>query len=183
MIRRYVVWIGLVTIAAGVVLHMSMQTRAQQDRLAEVNEQIKSEQDRIRVLTAEWHSLKNPERLEALARRHLDGYTAIKPLQMAALADVPDPLPAPATPAAPTTAVATAKPAAPAVQETASVATPRARPAVRPAASKPDDVASLIARSQQETVAQNDNDGIRAIIDRDNSSRGVLWARLDGGAQ
>lgn len=180
MIRRYVVWIGLVTIAAGVVLHMSMQTRAQQDRLAEVNEQIQSEQERIRVLTAEWYSLRNPDRLEALAHRHLDGYAAIKPLQMATLTDVPDPLPMAATPAAPV-AVAAAKPATPAVQQTASVATPRARP--QPPQPKQDDVAGLISRSQQETVAQNDNDGIRTIIDRDQSSRGVLMARLESGAQ
>lgn len=186
MTRKYVIWFGLVGIAAGVVLNTSMQTRQQQDRLAAVTREITAEQERIRVLTAEWHSLKTPDRLEALARRHLQGYGAIKPMQMAGLADVPDRLPEAV--AAPEVNVAAAAPAAaPAVRQTASVAPPRARPASRPAArpapapAPQDDVAQLIARNTAPTAAPAaSDDGIRTIIERDQPARGVLWASLEG---
>lgn len=189
MTRRYIVWIGLVSIAAAVVLNTSLQTRQQQDRLAEINREIKTEQERTRVLIAEWHSLKTPERLEALARRHLQGYETIKPMQLAALADVPDRLPE----AAALVAVATAAPvapsvaeAAPAARQVASITPPRARPVTRPAApaaaraaEEQDDVARLIARSETpaatRTTARND-DGIRTIIERQQPQNGLLWA-------
>ncbi len=175
MTRRYIIWIGLVSLTAGIVLNTSLETRQQQDRLAEINREIKIEQERTRVLVAEWHSLKTPERLEALARRHLQGYDTIKPMQLANLADVPDRLPE----AAPPVAVATAAPVAPiaevaetaapaprpaAARQVAAITTPRARPATRPdtrpaarlapvaaaapAAEKQDDLARLIAQSE-----------------------------------
>lgn len=177
MTRRYAVWIGLVTITAAIVLNTSLQTRQQQDRLSEITSAIKAEEERIRVLTAEWHSLKTPERLEALAARHLPGYTAIKPLQLAALSDVPDRLPEADAPVAVASAapVEAPKPAviAPVTRQVASVPPPRARPAAtRPATDKPDELARLIARNDVATPAPAPrpnaarDDGIRMIIER-----------------
>lgn len=207
MSRRYIVWISLVSLTAGVVLNTSLQTRQQQDRLTEINQQIKDEQERIRVLTAEWYSLKAPDRLEALAQRHLQGYGAIKPLQLAGLDTVPERLPDAVTPAQ-TSNVAAATPAAPAAvtaakpaaAQVASITPPRPRPATRPAvvaaakpalpaAAKPsatrqDDVAALIERHSQpanpasRTVARADADGIRTIIERQRPQNGVQWASL-----
>ena len=198
MTRRYIIWIGLVSITAGIVLNTSLETRQQQDRLAEINREIKTEQERTRVLVAEWHSLKTPERLEALARRHLQGYDTIKPMQLASLSDVPDRLPD----AAPPVAVAVAAPVVPAaevaetvvpaVRQVATIATPRARPVTRPAArpapvaapvvEKQDDLARLIAQSEAPAarpVATRNDDGIRTIIERQQPNNGVVFASVN----
>lgn len=186
MKRKHVTWIGLVAIAAAMVLHTSTLSRQQEDRLADLNRQIATEEDRIRVLTAEWHSLKTPERLEQLAKRHMPQYIAIKPTQMASLFDVPEraapALPAvaeskPATPEA--TTPQAAKPVQVAKAQPTATSTTPAKPVQQVAAvSKPapqadeDDVARLIAADDA------NNDGIRTIIERDSkpAANGVLWA-------
>ncbi len=43
-----------------------------EDRLAGIHRDIAREQEALHVLRAEWSYLNRPERLEALARRHLD---------------------------------------------------------------------------------------------------------------
>lgn len=196
MTRRYIVWIGLVSIAAAVVLNTSLQTRQQQDRLAAITREINTEQERTRVLVAEWHSLKTPERLEALARRHLRGYDTIKTMQLAGLGDVPDRLPEPTAPVA----IAAAEPVIPstaaetiaAPRQLASITLPRARPANHPANrptaqpqardNQQDEVARLIARSEAPTnraeAPAPRNDGIRTIIERQQPQNGVLWASI-----
>ena len=186
MIRRIITWTALVISVAGMVLNTSLEARQQQDRLAEINREINAEQERIRVLTAEWHSLKNPERLEALARRHLQGYGTIKPMQMAALDAIPEHLPEVTAPAASNVAAVAVQPS----RQVASVVPPRAQPAARPIArptirpavtpapaQRRDELATLIAQADapaataatRETPRENarPDDGIRTLIERE----------------
>lgn len=191
MTRRSIVWIGLVSLAAAIVLNTSLKTRQQQDHLAEINREIRAEEERIRVLTAEWHSLKTPERLEALARRHLQGYDTIKPLQLAALSDVPDRLPETIQPMEihlAATAPAPAVEAAEAPRQVAAIQPPRPRPATRPVAAPPaqnresDGVAALIAQAEAPVQPQGRaarEDGIRLLIERQ-PQQGLIRASVDG---
>ena len=184
MNRRFVLVAALALMAGAMVLNTSMKTRVQEDRLAQINREIASEQERIRVLTAEWHSLKSPGRIEALTRRYIKDMNTIKPVQIASLADIPDRLPEPETPA-PTLAqagpktetvskpVQLASAAKPATRSTALAATPAtatsaratARPAqtivasAKPAAPKP--IATTTA-----TIDDSASDQVASLINQ-----------------
>ncbi len=56
--------------AASIVIGTEVQDL--EDRLAGIHRNIAGEQESLHVLRAEWSYLNRPERLEALARRHLD---------------------------------------------------------------------------------------------------------------
>lgn len=212
MSRTVVLWIMLGILMAGLVVRTSMQNRQAEEQLSELQQEIISEQERIRVLTAEWHTLKSPERLEALASRHLKDYIPLKPNQLATLADVPDRLtildtpqdvasaapvavaaPLPPAPAKAITSdapvqVAAAKPpvaAQPAPVRVAPVA--RATPPVttpRPSRTEKgeESVASLIDRSEGSeptpTAGDEDDDGIRILIERTSRQDGVILASM-----
>jgi len=184
MNRRFVLVAALALMAGAMVLNTSLKTRVQEDRLAQINREIASEQERIRVLTAEWHSLKSPGRIEALTRRYIKDMNTIKPVQIASLADIPDRLPEPETPA-PTLAqagpktetvskpVQLASAAKPATRSTALAATPAtatsaratARPAqtivasAKPAAPKP--IATTTA-----TIDDSASDQVASLINQ-----------------
>jgi len=184
MNRRFVLVAALALMAGAMVLNTSLKTRVQEDRLAQINREIASEQERIRVLTAEWHSLKSPGRIEALTRRYIKDMNTIKPVQIASLADIPDRLPEPETPA-PTLAQADTKTetvskpvqlasaAKPATRSTALAATPAtatsaratARPAqtivasAKPAAPKP--IATTTA-----TIDDSASDQVASLINQ-----------------
>ena len=186
MNRRFVLVAALALMAGAMVLNTSLKTRVQEDRLAQINREIASEQERIRVLTAEWHSLKSPGRIEALTRRYIKDMNTIKPVQIASLADIPDRLPEPETPA-PTLAqagpktetvskpVQLASAAKPATRSTALAATPAtatsaratARPAptivasAKPAAPKP--VATTTATA---TIDDSASDQVASLINQ-----------------
>ena len=184
MKRQHIVWGALVLMTGAVVLNTSMKTRVQEDRLAQINREIASEQERIRVLTAEWHSLKSPDRIEALTRRYIKDMNTIKPVQIASLADIPDRLPEPETPAPvlaqaspktetvskPVQLASAAKPAtrstAPAAA-TATSARATARPAqtivasAKPAAPKP--VATATASA---TIDDSASDQVASLINQ-----------------
>lgn len=93
MTRKIVICVSLLALAAGLALSSSNNVKEQEDQLAQINRDIASEQDRIRVLTAEWHTLKTPERLEDLTARHLPDMHPSTPKQVATLASLLDPLP------------------------------------------------------------------------------------------
>ena len=180
MNRRFVLVAALALMAGAMVLNTSMKTRVQEDRLAQINREIASEQERIRVLTAEWHSLKSPGRIEALTRRYIKDMNTIKPVQIASLADIPDRLPEPETPA-PTRAQADTKTetvskpvqlasaAKPATRSTAPATPARAtaRPAptivasAKPAAPKP--VATTTASA---TIDDSASDQVASLINQ-----------------
>jgi hypothetical protein len=73
MIRSYpslLFWLGM-TIAASLLLyHTSDRVNALDSQLREINAQIDSEQENMRVLNAEWVYLSNPERIEAEVDRY-----------------------------------------------------------------------------------------------------------------
>ena len=180
MNRRFVLVAALALMAGAMVLNTSLKTRVQEDRLAQINREIASEQERIRVLTAEWHSLKSPDRIEALTRRYIKDMNTIKPVQIASLADIPDRLPEPETPA-PTLAqagpktetvskpVQMASAAKPATRSTAPATPARAtaRPAptivasAKPAAPKP--VATTTASA---TIDDSASDQVASLINQ-----------------
>lgn len=62
----------LAAAAGGALFHVSFEVSALDDRLAALNRDIKSDREAIHVLRAEWSFLNQPERIEELARRHLD---------------------------------------------------------------------------------------------------------------
>jgi len=62
----------LAAAAGGALFHVSFEVSALDDRLGTLNRDIKSDREAIHVLKAEWSFLNQPERIEELARRHLD---------------------------------------------------------------------------------------------------------------
>ncbi len=66
------VLMALAAAAGGALFHVSFEVSELDDRLATLNRDIRDDRDAIHVLRAEWSFLNQPERLEELARRHLD---------------------------------------------------------------------------------------------------------------
>lgn len=62
----------LAAAAGGALFHISFEVSELDDRLAHLNSEIRGDREAIHVLRAEWSFLNQPERLEELARRHLD---------------------------------------------------------------------------------------------------------------
>jgi hypothetical protein len=198
MTRNILLCVGLLAMAAGMALTSSNNVKNQEDQLAQINRDISSEQERIRVLTAEWHTLKTPERLETLTQRHLNDLQPATPKQVATLASLLDPLPAAAAPApvAEAAAVVEPKPAAP-VRATVSSrpvrqATARTAPARQTAHKTPDSIEAIIAQTENPFHAavsaerpesrhepRRVNDELSELIERQ-PAEGVLWASAGG---
>ena len=146
------VWLLLVVLAGFATFKAKYAVQDLEDQLNRVRKQTTAEQQEIRVLTAEWTYLNQPERLAELNRRFL-GLTAITTKQLQrGIEDVP--MRAPAAPAAPppdALVEASPRPAAP--QE---AATPLA---VAPAALSP--AAAILATNQ--TDAANPRDEVSAV--------------------
>jgi hypothetical protein len=122
-----VLWIAL---AGGVgvgVYQLKHRVAALEDDLFRLNRQIVQEQDAIHVLRAEWAYINQPQRLEALAQRHLS-MQAMTPAQMGQVADLPRRPPPPATPVANPEPVLAALPAPPAAPQAAAPARPSPSP-------------------------------------------------------
>ena len=64
-------WVALLVVAGGTVMHVSYQVRHVQKHLSELARNTVQEQDAIRILSAEWDTLNDPQRIDALAKRHL----------------------------------------------------------------------------------------------------------------
>lgn len=62
----------LAAAAGGALFHVSFEVSELDDRLSTLNRDITSDREAIHVLRAEWSFLNQPERIEELARRHLD---------------------------------------------------------------------------------------------------------------
>ncbi|MBL8698716.1 MAG: hypothetical protein JNK67_10105 [Alphaproteobacteria bacterium] len=123
-------WTALAGAVGFGLFHLKHEVQALDEELVRLNRQILAEHQTIHVLKAEWSYFNQPQRLEALAQRHLD-LAPMKPQQIGRLADLPRraaPDAAVSTVAAPP-AVATT-PAAPIAPTTLK---PLPRPATRPA--------------------------------------------------
>jgi hypothetical protein len=83
-----ILWVLLLTVAAGTVMHVSYQVRHVQGHLADLGREVQHEQDAIRILGAEWDTLNEPRRVDGLAKRFLALQST--PIQrVVALEDIP----------------------------------------------------------------------------------------------
>ncbi|MDB5393842.1 MAG: hypothetical protein JWM91_1348 [Rhodospirillales bacterium] len=64
-------WVALLFVAGGTVMHVSYQVRHVERHLSQLARDTRQEQDAIRILSAEWDTLNDPQRIDALAKRHL----------------------------------------------------------------------------------------------------------------
>jgi cell division protein FtsL len=64
-------WIALLVIAGGTVMHVSYQVRQVEQHLSQLNRDTRQEQDKLRILSAEWDTLNDPHRIDELSKRYL----------------------------------------------------------------------------------------------------------------
>ena len=64
-------WVALLVIAGGTVMHVSYQVRHVEKHLSELTRDTHLEQDKLRILSAEWATLNDPQRIDGLAKRYL----------------------------------------------------------------------------------------------------------------
>jgi cell division protein FtsL len=64
-------WVALLVVAGGTVMHVSYQVRRVQQHLAELARTTHDQQDAIRILDAEWDTLNDPHRIDELSKRYL----------------------------------------------------------------------------------------------------------------
>ena len=82
------VWIGLAGAVGFGLFQLKHEVQALEDEMFRLNRAIVGEQQSIHVLKAEWSYINQPQRLQALAARHLD-LQPMKPAQLGGLADLP----------------------------------------------------------------------------------------------
>lgn len=90
-----VLWVALAGAIGFGLFQLKHQVQAYEDELFRLNRAILAEEQAIHVLKAEWSYINQPQRLQALAARHLD-LQPVKPAQIGSLGDLP-----PRPPAAP----------------------------------------------------------------------------------
>ena len=83
-----IVWTTLAGCVGFGLFQLKHEVQALEDELFRLNRQILAEQQQTHVLKAEWAYINQPERLEALARRHLD-LTPMRPQQIGDVAALP----------------------------------------------------------------------------------------------
>jgi len=91
-------WLGTIAIAMLALAIFALYTgvarvKAQHKAIETLKAEIAREHEAIRVLKAEWSYLNQPERLQALVRRH-SGLTPTKPSQITTLSSLPERKPA-----------------------------------------------------------------------------------------
>ena len=64
-------WVALLVIAGGTVMHVSYQVRQVERHLSQLNRDTRQEQDKLRILSAEWDTLNDPHRIDELSKRYL----------------------------------------------------------------------------------------------------------------
>lgn len=67
-----VLWVALIGAMALGLFQLKYAVQAREDELARLNRELIASEETIHVLHAEWSYLNRPERLAALAARHLD---------------------------------------------------------------------------------------------------------------
>jgi hypothetical protein len=134
-------WLFLAALSGGVLYHTSQQVTDGRQKLATINDDLRKEDETIRVLQAEWGYLNQPDRLEKLSKQYLD-LAPLKGKQFAKLGDIPEQPDAPAVAAAAaaiatTATTAATPPSTPAASadkaQTLASGTPPAKAETRPA--------------------------------------------------
>ena len=64
-------WVALLMVAGGTVMHVSYQVRQVERHLSQLNRDTRQEQDKLRILSAEWNTLNDPHRIDELSKRYL----------------------------------------------------------------------------------------------------------------
>jgi len=64
-------WVALLMVAGGTVMHVSYQVRQVERHLTQLNRDTRQEQDKLRILSAEWNTLNDPHRIDELSKRYL----------------------------------------------------------------------------------------------------------------
>lgn len=72
MRKSTLLWLFLAVFCGAVLFNTSQKVTDGKQRLARLQGDVRSEEESIRVLQAEWSYLNQPERLEKLARQYLD---------------------------------------------------------------------------------------------------------------
>ena len=67
-----VFWVALIGVMAFGLFQLKYAVQAREDELARLSRELIASEETIHVLHAEWSYLNRPERLAALAARHLD---------------------------------------------------------------------------------------------------------------
>lgn len=114
MRKTTLLWLALAVFCGAVLFHTSQKVTDGRGRLAELQTEIRAEEESLRVLQAEWSYLNQPERLEKLSRQYLN-LVPMTGRQFATAEDIGE---APAPEAAPAPAEKTAEAAEAPVQKT-----------------------------------------------------------------
>lgn len=88
MRRAALIWLVLGGAAGFALFELKYEVQTLEDELAHLNRAIRSDQEEIHVLKAEWSYLNRTERLADLSRRHLD-LQPITTTQMLTIEDLP----------------------------------------------------------------------------------------------
>jgi hypothetical protein len=83
-----ILWMGLAGAVGFGLFQLKHEVQELEDEMFRLNRAIVGEQQAIHVLKAEWSYINRPQRLEALAARHLD-LQPMQPAQLGALSDLP----------------------------------------------------------------------------------------------
>jgi hypothetical protein len=81
-------WVALLVVAGGTVMHVSYRVRTIDRHLAELAGKTRQEQDAIRILSAEWDAVNDPQRIDMLSKRYL-ALTSTPIQRVVTLEDVP----------------------------------------------------------------------------------------------
>ncbi|HEX4505117.1 MAG TPA: hypothetical protein VH722_05255 [Alphaproteobacteria bacterium] len=151
-------WVALLVIAGGTVMHVSYQVRQVERHLSQLNRDTRQEQDKLRILSAEWDTLNDPHRIDELSKRYL----TLEPTPIArvvSLEQIPmklsdDQIAKLATPQGKSAKAGIATAAAAAKKPEILIKAPASRPAAQPVpvkAQKPvqDDVGLILARMEK----------------------------------
>lgn len=143
-------WVGLAGALGVGVYQMKHQMLAQESVVQTLNRQIVEEQRAIHVLRAEWAYLNQPQRLQALAQRHLD-MRQLAPGQIGRTADLPRRPTDPSVASAPPGVPGSDQSARPSLRAAAAqpVPSPGRAPRAEPARAEPPRPALARARSPQ----------------------------------
>ena len=83
-----VLWVALIGAMAVGLFQLKYAVQAREDELARLNRELLASEQTVHVLHAEWSYLNRPERLAALAARHLD-LAPMAPGQIGAIDSLP----------------------------------------------------------------------------------------------
>lgn len=83
------VWIVMVMATGYALFHITFQVEALEGQLAELNRQIRKEQEHIHNLKAEWSFNSRPDWVEALGEEYLPDMQRMHPSQALRIEDIP----------------------------------------------------------------------------------------------